>query len=110
MKARGEEAIRRMQEWLKSGEKPTIFFVLMDTKSRGPLAFMNNEKKGTILLFTSPFAAKDYASVMNPELKFATCEIKSLPTLAQMWIAAGVSAFTINSSPRCKTGNALKVG
>lgn len=98
--ARVDAISRRAKEILDSGRIPEWLFLC--GLPNGVLTLMPGpDQRSVVLLFSSPFAAKDYLRATKAAAEVRQFKVAALPQLAQLWLASGAGAAAIDRCPRC---------
>ncbi len=97
-----QEAVKqRAKMILDSGRTPESLFV--NQVADGILTFQPDRgQKPIILLFSSPFAARDYLRVSSQQGVVGQIKVGELQKLAQSYLSLGIKALTLDRCPRCR--------
>jgi len=86
---------------LDSGRTPASLFV--NQVADGILTFQpDRSQKPVMLLFSNPFAARDYLRASNLHGVVGQVKVDGLQKLAQSYLSLGITAFTLDRCPRCR--------
>ncbi|HXB74497.1 MAG TPA: hypothetical protein VNY05_40050 [Candidatus Acidoferrales bacterium] len=98
--AMAEEIKRRTAQILATGPGPEL--VIVAGEPGGVLTFKHAPNKGpAILLFSTPYAARDYIRAVGAKAAVRQMKTAGLPGAARNWISRGMNGFVLNRCPRC---------
>src|ERR1700722_1498763 len=97
-----QEAVQqRAKMILDSGRTPASLF--FNQVPGGILTFQPDPgQKPIILLFSNPFAARDYLRVSNQQGTVGQIKVDDLQKSAQSYLSLGIKALTLDRCPRCR--------
>jgi hypothetical protein len=103
-----DELKRRVQSIL-AGKTPNAFFLPVDPQDRRKVILLRSEnpERKSLLFFSAPSSAADYARHIHTPAQIVGFNLDSLPGLARDWQAAGIPSFVMNRCPRCGTPNPM---
>ena len=102
-----EAVVQRSELILKAGESPNDLFCGFGPE--GILTAILPPKQYAVLLFTTPFAARDYVRTVKVNMNVHKIPMKDLAAESHNWTSAGVNQFMLNRCPRCGAGLAYSM-
>jgi len=94
----------RVEALLAPREKPEGMFVLCrDQPSKGLITFSPDKNILYMLLFRTPFFARDYVEATGVSAVPGLMSFDHLAVSVDQWSAQGISGFILNRCPRCDT-------
>lgn len=94
----------RALKLVESGERPEHVYVCVQNRERLLLWEHSDGQGRSVLLFSTPHQAMDYAGATGVEADVGALAVHALPRQTELWKQAGVGSFVLNRCPRCSVG------
>lgn len=94
----------RALKLVESGERPGHVYVCVQNRERLLLWDHPNGQGRSVLLFSTPHQAMDYAEATGVVADVGALSLDALPRQTELWKQAGVGSFVLNRCPRCSGG------
>lgn len=98
-----QEAVTRQAKELVAADKLPEYFFVGGWPSKHCIVCLSSQDGSpwALLLFTSPFLAKDYIQATKTEAEVIGVKAADIPAAAKRWFSSTVKAFILDRCPRC---------